>query len=190
MILKSLSPLLFLAALSQLVNSTPLERAVEPPAAASAHNIYLVTCETRCSRRRCGPDRESTFTAVAYFRQPIGNNTNNPTPNRSAAVSDPASPWEGVNWKVKVWRGKVFESTITAGANALAKGQIAGDTKLDDEDFVCFKDGETVVVLRDEGRDGERDGDRDKGQDQERRAVCRADYWCPSVSVGKAGVDD
>ena len=95
--------------------------------------------------------------------------------NQNSVVSDPSEPWEGVKWRVKVWGNSVFTSDIWPGANGISNGQMAGNVKLDQEEFVCFRDGgETVIRVRDDENWG--------GRGRRRRGVeCNADYWCASL---------
>jgi hypothetical protein len=164
-----------LGALPLLTTALPTDTPVTSVAAAGAHNIYLVTCVPRS--RKNDDDRPDTgaqnFTAVAYFRKPINNadlDDGLPKPNKAALISQPPEAWEGAKWKAKVWRNELFSADIAAGANTLTKGAIAGSVKLADEDFACFKDGETAIRIRED----------------DLRGKCVADYWC----AGLGGTDD
>ncbi|KAF2647551.1 hypothetical protein K491DRAFT_723340 [Lophiostoma macrostomum CBS 122681] len=173
---------LLLGYLSHLASALPAP--VHPAVAASAelskHNIYLVTCNPRDSSVGT---TGATFTAVAYFRSPFNKteyiDEKDPKAKRAALVSDPASPWEGVKWKVKVWREKAFTSDIMSGSETLSARSLAGSVTLAQEgyteDFVCFKDGVTGIRIR---------------EDEGIRGNCVADYWCPSVSEKRKKDDD
>ncbi|KAJ4305829.1 hypothetical protein N0V90_001361 [Kalmusia sp. IMI 367209] len=113
--------------------------------AAKAHNIYLTTCVPRNKNNDDNPAPTTNFTAIAYFRQPLNTtaidpDTKAPKPDKAALVAQPPEPWEGVKWRVKVWNDKLFSASIAADAGSLTKGGLAGDAKLGDEDYVCFKD--------------------------------------------------
>ena len=143
--------------------------------AAKAHNIYLVSCVPRGRNNEDDkPALKDNFTAIAYFKQPlnlteIDPDSKAPKPDKTALVSQPPEPWEGVKWRVKVWRSKVFSADIAANAATLSKGGIAGTVGLDDESYVCFKDGETSIRVRDD----------------DLRGNCVADYWCAQLSLAK-----
>ena len=91
-------------------------------------------------------------------------------------MTDPAGPWEGTQRVAKVGLGErnkqgAFSASIDGGAGFLEKGQIAGEARIDSEDFVCFRDGGTEVGGG---------GGRGRG---EAEAECEADYWCASIDV-------
>ncbi|KAF2182290.1 hypothetical protein K469DRAFT_691508 [Zopfia rhizophila CBS 207.26] len=168
MLLPSAIGLATLALLPDLTNAAP----VDAVAMGSKHNLYLVTCQRRAIECPliilCDKNAEAarTYTAVAYY--PNGP-TRNSVPNQIATVSDPVAPWEGVQREATVWQRSSFSSNIDADAASLPKGQLAGDAKLDNEDFVCFSDGQTSFTVRDE-------------LDLPIYS-CTADYWCPSIQV-------
>lgn len=151
----------------------PAADAIAAPA-AKAHNIYLTTCVPRSKNNDDNGNPKENFTAIAYFRQPlnvtaIDPDTKAPKPDKAALVAQPPEPWEGVKWRVKVWRDKLFSADIAADAATGTKGALAGDVKLDDEDYICFKDGETAIRVREDGA----------------RGNCVADYWCAGLESGK-----
>ncbi|KAK3209870.1 hypothetical protein GRF29_44g878979 [Pseudopithomyces chartarum] len=142
--------------------------------AAKAHNIYLATCVPRSKNNDDDPTPKDNFTIIAYFKQPLNltdvdPDTKAPKPDKAALVSQPPEPWEGVKWRVKVWRDKLFSASIAADAAKGTKGALAGDAKLDNEDYICFKDGETAIRVREDGA----------------RGNCVADYWCAGLETGK-----
>ncbi|KAF2014845.1 hypothetical protein BU24DRAFT_482377 [Aaosphaeria arxii CBS 175.79] len=156
----------------------------ESSSMASAHNIYLVTCNNRSGSDSPG---ERAFSAIAYFRNPISNSTKEddraPKPDRSAIVSDPYEPWEGVKWRLKVWRDKLFASDISADAAAKPKGTPTGTVKLEDEDYVCFRDGETSIrIKKEEDESGILIGT--VGKVESARVTCVADHWCAGLNIG------
>jgi hypothetical protein len=140
----------------------------------SKHNLYLVTCKRRSEFPDCPliilcPRQQSTYTAVAYYADGPVESSRNSNPTEITTVSQPAQPWEGTQRVAKLGRVGDFSSDIEAGAEDLEKGQIAGSAKLGSEEFVCFTDRETSVVVRDFLGDPE--------------YSCSADYWCPSIQV-------
>ncbi|KAJ4351329.1 uncharacterized protein N0V89_006668 [Didymosphaeria variabile] len=121
--------------------------------AAKAPNIYLTTCIPKPRGTDGKPAPVANFTAIAYFRQPLNMttvdaDTKAPKPDKAALVAQPAEPWEGVRWKVKVWNEKLFSASIVADA---AKGALAGEGQLGEEEYVCFRDGETGIRMREDG---------------------------------------
>ena len=157
--------LLFLASTSISAPVTFIE-------AGSKHNLYLVTClYSPCTGILCGRQGvTSYYTAAAYYAD--GPHDQTPTANPTAfnTVSYPYQAWEGKVYTARLGTfGSTVTSNITAGAATLAKGAIAGSAKVDTEDFVCFKDGATSVVVRSA-----------LGITQ---ASCTAQYWCPSIQV-------
>jgi hypothetical protein len=108
-----------------------------------------------------------TASTVIYYDGPATSRT---SPKDIGVVSEPAKKWEGVTRKTDL-SGAKFTSSITAGAAALAKSEIAGSAKLGNEDFVCFVDGSSTFAFR-EGLLGLRETN------------CKADYWCASTDVG------
>lgn len=170
--------LLFIIGFLHLATAHPTANSIDPAPPSTlettTHNIYLSTCVPRGRKNDDDAPTKQNFTAIAYFRQPLNAttldpDTKAPKPDRSALVAQPPEPWEGVKWRVKVWRDKMFAAAIDAGAGALAKGSLAGSVKLDDEEYVCFKDGVTEVRVRDDGVRGD----------------CVADYWCAGVDAGR-----
>ncbi|KAF2686920.1 hypothetical protein K458DRAFT_486033 [Lentithecium fluviatile CBS 122367] len=167
-----------LSALPLLTTALPTPADASTTAlAASAHNIYLVTCVPRKSSDDTNPTPAANFTAVAYFRKPINPNdtdSSTPQPNKAALVSQPPEPWEGVKWKLKVWKEKLFTASIAGGAESLATGELAGTAKLEDEDYACFRDGVTAIRIKED----------------ELKGKCVADYWCAGLDAGKDTGDE
>jgi hypothetical protein len=131
----------------------------------SRHNLYLTTCTP------IDPDDDNTsaaskYTAVAYFAN--GPIETNQALTDIATVTDPAQRWEGTQ-RVALLGSGSFSSRIDASAARLEKGQIAGTAVMNDEDFVCFKDGTTSFVVT-------------KGLTN-KPYTCKTDYWCPSIAV-------
>jgi len=163
-----------LGVLPFLTAAIPVDTPTASVEAAKAHNIYLVTCVPRSRKNENDDDTPSTaqnFTAIAYFKKPIDpaeTGSKDPQPDRAALVSQPPEAWDGVKWKVKTWRDKIFTADIASGAATLAKGEIAGNAKLGDEDYVCFKDGVTAIRIRDD----------------DVRGKCVADYFCAGLGKG------
>lgn len=160
-----------LAVFSTCATAAPTEVSTK---LGSKHNLYLVTCKRRSGWPDCPliilcSRQESEYTAVAYYANgPVESNRNS-NPTQISTVSEPAQPWEGGQRVAKLGRVGEFSSAIDADGAALEKGEIAGSAKLDDEDFVCFSDGETSIAVRDGLGDIE--------------YTCSADYWCPSIQV-------
>jgi hypothetical protein len=167
-------PALLLGAQPYLALAHPAPPQTIDVTATRAHNIYLVTCVPRNRNNDDGPSPTANFTAIAYFRQPLNvttvdPDTKAPKPDKAALVAQPPEPWEGVRWKVKVWNDKLFSASIAADAATGAKGALAGDATLGDEDYVCFKDGETGIRIREDNA----------------RGNCVAGYWCAGLEDGK-----
>ncbi|KAF2468666.1 uncharacterized protein BDR25DRAFT_343981 [Lindgomyces ingoldianus] len=146
-------------------------------ALGSKHNLYLVTCQRKhaidCTQLiLCSlDDRPATkHTAVAYYPNGPIIDTNS-APSEVAIVSDPTVPWEGTQHTAILGKASSFTSNITAGADALKKGEVAGNAKMDSEEFVCFSDGQSRFTIR------HRIG---RGREE---VLCIADYWCPSIQV-------
>jgi hypothetical protein len=184
-----LSPALFLfGALTSLTAAAPVQDpsianiANSADAAAKAHNIYLLTC-TKVNRK--GVTKSST--AVAYFKHPI-NSTENSTnePDRSKVLSNYAAPWEGVNITATVWKSKTFSCLIDTGAHTLEAGSLAGSAALDTEQYVCFRDGSTIINI--DGDDDNKNQKRDDRDGEKSKNHCVADYWC--AGLGKPSDDD
>lgn len=165
-----------LSALPFLATAIPVDTPTNALAAAKAHNIYLVTCVPRSRKNDDDiPAAAQNFTAIAYFKKPIDpadTSSKGPQPDKSALVSQPPEAWEGAKWKVKVWKDKLFTAEIPEGAQTLAKGDIAGSVNLGDEDYACFKDGETAIRIRDD----------------DLRGKCVADYFCAGLGKGDDGL--
>lgn len=152
---------LALTFLSSIAQAAPVN-AIQ---AGSKHNLYLVTC----ARPATLLSPVTTFTAAAYFANgPVEAGSRNKVPTQSAAVTDPAQPWEGVTRAANLALVGVFSSSIDANATTLAKGQIAGSATLGTEEFVCFTDGATTFESRSV-----------LGAVQ---YACVAYYWCPSIA--------
>ncbi|KAF2733851.1 hypothetical protein EJ04DRAFT_604163 [Polyplosphaeria fusca] len=173
---------LLLSALSSLTSAVPVLTPSIADTAAKAHNIYLLTC-TKKTRK----DAIKTSTVVAYFKHPI-NSTDNPTnqPDRSKVLSNYAAPWEGVNITATVWKSKTFSVLIDAGAQTLSTGSLAGSAMLKTEQYVCFKDGATVIDI--DGDDDSRNNNVERDDKEDRKKHCVADYWC--AGLGKPADDD
>lgn len=174
--LKRNKPKMFLSSALSLAlilfTSTTNSAPVTSIEAGSKHNLYLVTClYNPCTGILCGRQGvTSYYTAAAYYAD--GPHDQTPTANPTAfnTVSYPYQAWEGRVFTARLGTyGSTVTSNITAGAATLAKGDIAGAAKVDSEDFVCFKDGATSVVVRSA-----------LGATQ---ASCTAQYWCPSIQV-------
>lgn len=179
-----LSPLS--AALVLSAGATLASPVTTPPTTqGSKHNLYLSTCTRRtgagvepCHRRiGCSAaDYGQSFDLVAEFSNGDSGSTNYwNNPVQVAIVSDEPLPWEGTQRVANLGRD-AFSSVIDVGAASLAKSQIAGSARVANEDFVCFKDGESRFTVN----DGERWWGRGRGWNV---AICVADYWCASVSV-------
>ncbi|KAF2475224.1 uncharacterized protein BDR25DRAFT_382092 [Lindgomyces ingoldianus] len=171
MLFQGLTAAVLLGCLSHIASTFPAPANTPAAVVTSTHNIYLVSCVPRNSSVGT---TGANFTAIAYFRQPLNASElvgeKDPKTDHAAVVSDPASAWEGVKWRVKVWRDKMFATEIPAGSDALEKGQLAGTVTLDAEHFVCFRDGQTGIRVR---------------EDDGPRGNCVADYWCPSIDPKK-----
>ncbi|KAF2121465.1 hypothetical protein BDV96DRAFT_564303 [Lophiotrema nucula] len=193
MLLQGITALLALNFLPSLTTAIPLVPALlAPQAAGSSHNIYLVTCTPKKKKSDSdnGGNKDSTpksnFTAIAYFKGPIANATQDdggdddggkvklPKADKAAEVSEPPSAWEGVKYVVKVWRDKLFSASINAEAAAGTNGSLSGSVKLGDEDYVCFRDGTTALRVKED----------------ELRGNCVADYWCAGLGNGDSGKGD
>lgn len=132
----------------------------------SRHNLYLTTCT------RIDPDNDNAtsaprYTAVAYFAD--GPIESHQTLTDIATVTDPAQRWEGTQRVAKLGKSGSFSSRINTDAARLKKGEIAGSAVMDNEDFVCFKDGSTAFVVTKDLTD--------------QPYSCKTDYWCPSIVV-------
>lgn len=103
--------------------------------------------------------------AAIYYNGP----STSKSPSDIATVSDNKRSWEGKSRRIILGPG-YFQSTINSGADDLPKSQIAGSAKLDDEDFICFRDGQTTFQFS-EGLLGLKS------------TTCRAEYWCASIAV-------
>ena len=66
-------------------------------------------------------------------------------------------------------KSSAFSSRIAAEAAGMKKGEISGTAVLDNEDFICFKDGSISFVVDDEL--------------SHQPYACKTDYWCPSILV-------
>ncbi|KAF2011583.1 hypothetical protein BU24DRAFT_466275 [Aaosphaeria arxii CBS 175.79] len=129
----------------------------------SKHNLYLVTCTT-------SSDADyplSRYTAVAYFAN--GPIELSQSLTQIGTVDRPAQPWEGTLKVAKLGKTSAFSSRIDADAAKAQKGSISGTAVLDNEDFVCFKDGQIAFSVTDDW--------------SEQPYTCKTDYWCPSILV-------
>ncbi|KAF2706933.1 hypothetical protein K504DRAFT_447801 [Pleomassaria siparia CBS 279.74] len=169
------STVLVLISLVGLSNAAP--HPLNSAQMGSKHNLYLSTCTRRAGIGDCplpifcsAADAAITYTAIAYFPNgPISTSGAPTPPSQIATVSEPPAPWEGASRGAKLGRTSSVNATIDAGAATLAKGDLAGSAKLDQEDFICFKDGTTSFEFKNEW------GIREYS--------CTADYWCPSIQV-------
>jgi hypothetical protein len=132
----------------------------------SRHNLYLTTCT------QIVPDDNKTsaapkYTAVAYFAN--GPIELSQSLTDIATVTDPAQRWEGTQRVARLGNSGSFSSRISTDAAGLKKGEIAGYAVMDDEDFVCFKDGSTAFVVTKDLTN--------------QPYTCKTDYWCPSIVV-------
>ncbi|KAH7132574.1 hypothetical protein B0J11DRAFT_230910 [Dendryphion nanum] len=184
--LSTLAPILLTGIFPQIALSLPVD---QTPAVvlAKAHNIYLATCRKRSDGELTG----KPFTAVAYFKNPIANSTEDdsdrtkergPRADKSAVVADPAESWENTKYRLKVWRDKVFTTDITSTSEK-TKGQLSGSVKLGTEDYVCFTDGVTKVRIKNDD-----DEEKNLVDQAALRGDCVADYWC--AGLGKPKDDD
>lgn len=160
-----------LAALSSFTAATPIDSTAQ----GSKHTFYLTSCAQRCTLGilcDTSSNAATTFSAIVYYANGASTSgstlTSNPT--SITTISTPAQAWDGTQRAAIIGR-TAFSSNIDVGANVLLKGQIAGSAKLGAEEFVCFRDGETTIS-----------GSTDLGIQQ---WSCKADYWCPSISVSK-----
>jgi hypothetical protein len=144
---------------------TPNEMAV----LGSKHNLYLVTCTPKCVLGILCTRQTQTYTAVLFYANGAVDTLPNTSPTYMSTISSNPPSWEGASYSANLDRYGLFHSSIDKDAGALAKGQIAGSAKLEDEDFVCFKDGETTFTFS-----------ADLGLS---RYTCKASYWCPSIQV-------
>ncbi|KAH7116266.1 hypothetical protein B0J11DRAFT_443306 [Dendryphion nanum] len=141
----------------------------------SRHNLYLVTCTPSSDKpfcpnpRFCEPDESvpTKYTAVAYFAN--GPIEINQSLTEIATVTRPAQAWEGTLRVARLGKTSVFGSNIVREATGLKTGEIAGSAALDNEDFVCFKDGQVAFVVSDDLT--------------HEPFTCKTDYWCPSIMV-------
>ncbi|KAF2734824.1 hypothetical protein EJ04DRAFT_523379 [Polyplosphaeria fusca] len=117
---------------------------------------------------------------------PPNNNNTSLRPDESAIIADPAVPWEGANVSTTLWVNTDFDTYIDDGAASLGKGGIAGSVVLAEEEYVCFRDGETEVKLvGGEWEDGGRNWGGRGGNGK--RGTCVADYWCGGLGAGVIG---
>ena len=109
-----------------------------------------------------------TSSAVIYYNGPASSRT---SPTDFGTVSEPAKKWEGATRKTDLSAGR-FTSSISDGADDLAKSQLAGSAKLGNEEFICFVDGSSTFKFTGGllGLLG--------------NTNCKADYWCASLDVG------
>ncbi|KAF2257529.1 hypothetical protein CC78DRAFT_588416 [Lojkania enalia] len=138
------------------------------------------------------PNIGPNFTAVAYFASPISPNSTQGNsgqeldsscsprpwqacqgppgaePDKVSIISNPAAKWEGATAQARVFGGQEFEAAIDADAGSKTKSSISGKAKLDNEEFVCFKDGETAIRI----------------WQPDLKARCTTDYWCATLDIG------
>jgi hypothetical protein len=165
---------LAVAALATVSLATPIESI----AMGSKHNLYLVTCTQRnildcpllilCSKDATAVTK---YTAMAYYANgPIpSNRISNSKPTQTVIISRFAQLWEGTQRVGKLGQSGSVSSNIDAQAASLAKGQISGTAQMDNEEFVCFRDGQTKIQWSEDLGVVEVD--------------CTTDYWCPSIQV-------
>lgn len=174
-----------------LLSSLTLALPIEPSNTAdagSSHNLYLVTCAVRAGRNSV-----QNVSALAFFNTPITSNPvrgppggggwdNDPKADQAALISNPAAPWEGTI-SASVWSNTNFTSSIDKQAGTLAKGNIAGSATLNKEQYICFKDGDTEIGIKEDNGDGRGDWGPGRGRGRP-RVQCTADYWCASFDQG------
>ncbi|KAH7130818.1 hypothetical protein B0J11DRAFT_566774 [Dendryphion nanum] len=154
----------------------------------SKNTLYLVTCSTRNTPTPNCPipilcpsstlqkrQQVRTFTALSYYTNGPISSPSSQMPSSFTIITDPAESWEGRQRSAKIGLGDgakkaSFKANIARDAGELAKGGLAGEASVDEEGFVCFKDGETEV-----GGGGGRGGAAE--------VQCIADYWCGSIDV-------
>lgn len=137
----------------------------------SKHNLYLVSCTPKCLLGLiCARQtKDQTYTAVLFYANGAVDTLPNTSPTAMTTISSHPPAWEGATYSALLDRYGLFSSYIDKNAAKIAKGQIAGSAKLEDEDFVCFRDGQTGFTFS-----------ADLGLS---RYTCTAGYWCPSIQV-------
>lgn len=165
-----------------LLTSTTTAAPLSAIQMGSKHNIYLATCTQKSSVPECPiiilcprQQRSRTYSAAIYYANGPIESTGSSSPTAIATVADPAQPWEGEQRTARIRSGGpgpggAFSSNITDGADTLKHGEIAGQAKLDSEDFACFRDGQTSFSVR-------------ANEDRAETANCKADYWCASIQA-------
>jgi hypothetical protein len=133
--------------------------------AGSKHTLYLVTCLYNTLNQ----GTYSYYTAAAYYSNGPHDSAPTLNPDAFTTISYPYQEWEGKNYTARLATYYTMTSRIDAAAGNLKKGDIAGSATVDTEEFACFVDGETSVVVR-----------NGLGAQQ---AACTAEYYCPSIRV-------
>ncbi|KAF2271484.1 uncharacterized protein EI97DRAFT_267301 [Westerdykella ornata] len=170
-----------------LTSASPILRIRDDvaPAAATSHNVYLLTCSPTSGRWGYS---SRTVSAVGFFGTPIQNNKQ--IMDQVAILRSPAASWEG-NRSTAVWNDLYFALDIARGADDLGAGELAGTATVGRENFACFRDGETTIVIAEGagwpasgGPDDRASKKRQNGGDtaEALKVRCTADYWCGSVS--------
>ncbi|KAF2661330.1 hypothetical protein K491DRAFT_753961 [Lophiostoma macrostomum CBS 122681] len=133
--------------------------------AGSKHTLYLVTCLYNALNQ----GTYSYYTAAAYYSNGPHDSAPTLNPDAFTTISYPYQEWEGRNYTARLATYYTMTSRIDAAAASGKKGDIAGSATVDTEQFACFVDGETSVVVRN-GLGGQ-------------QAACTAEYYCPSIQV-------
>jgi hypothetical protein len=144
---------------------------LSPTPMGSKHTLYLSSCTNYniipicpipilCDKETANSAKATPYTAATYFAS--GRPPSN-YPTEVAVVSATPQAWEGTQ-RVAKFRSGDFSSVIDAGAKALKKGDVAGSARMGNEEFACFKDGETSFTV-------------------DAVNACKADYWCASLEV-------
>lgn len=144
----------------------PLRRAT-----LSAQNTYLATCTTRSLT-----SDTTTSLLILYSGAPSSINP----PLSLGTLTASSTTWAGFTRRVALDDGSsaVFESKIASGAESWAKSEIAGMARMERgvavEEFVCFRDGESVFRFG-----AGLVGNGGKGE----TTVCRAEFWCAGLGM-------
>ncbi|KAF1944505.1 hypothetical protein EJ02DRAFT_452368 [Clathrospora elynae] len=145
---------------------TPSDVAPSVAAAGSKTNVYLSTCTWRSLLS------DGTSSSVILYNS-VASTSASPS-DVGTVSSSRAVSWAGATRRAQLDSG-VFESNVDAGADALAKSQIAGTAQLGTgtgaEQFVCFRDGTSTFRFN-------------GGLLGTEITVCTAEYWCASTNVG------
>ena len=157
--------------LATLALAAPLQLATLDlkTAMGSKHNIYLTTCTPKCLLGIICSRQERSYTSVLYYANGPVDTLPNASPTYMTTISSNPPRWEGASHSANLGSYGLFSSSIDASAKTIAKGEIAGTVKLEDEQFVCFKDEETSFRFSE-----------NLGLSS---YTCTANYWCPSIQV-------